>query len=130
LIDRYVIDFVKTFGAAMLTGVDPKMQRVDKDDPKSAVEQARDKEGVLKWTVTVTVQTKSFDNTKTTYVNLPITVTSPARPCGAILPGSGVVVEGLEMGIMPQARDKGGFSVFYSAEVVRPMQPARPASGQ
>src|SRR6266480_7551939 len=102
-----MINFVQTFGAAMLTGVDAKMQRVDKDNLKSAVEQARDKEGVFKWTVTVTVQTKSFDNTKTTYVNLPITVTSPARPCGAIPPGSGVVVEGLELGIMP--RDKGGF---------------------
>src|SRR6266487_770251 len=126
-----MINFVQTFGAAMLTGVDPKMQRVDKDDPKSATEQARDKEGVLRWTVTVTVQTKSFDNTKTTYVNIPITVSSPARPCGAIPPGSGVVVENMEMGIMP--RDKGGFTTFYSAEAIRPMQPAqpvRPASGQ
>lgn len=123
MIDRYVVDFAKTFGGAMLLGVEPKMQRSDKNDPKSPMEQARDKDGVLKWTVTLAVQTKSFENTK--FENIPITMISPNKPYGAVQPGTPVTVEGLELGIMPQTR--GGFSVFYSAENIRPLQPAQPA---
>jgi hypothetical protein len=126
MIDRYAIQFEKTFGGAMLLGVEPKMTRADRNDPKSAMEQARDKDGVLKWTVTLAVQTKSFENTK--FENIPITITSPNKPCGAMPPGSPVAVEGLELGIMPQTR--GGFSVFYSAEAIRMLQPARVASAQ
>ncbi|HEU4966361.1 MAG TPA: hypothetical protein VFT53_02675 [Candidatus Saccharimonadales bacterium] len=132
MIDRYAIDFSRTFGGAMLLGVEPKMQRADKNNPASPMEQARDKTGVLKWTATLAVQTKSFENTK--FETIPITVVSPNKPFEAIVPGSPVVVEGLELGIMPQAR--GGFSVFYSAEAIRPLasqrMPVNPrmASGQ
>lgn len=125
MIDRYVVDFAKTFGGAMLLGIEPKMQRSDKNDPKSDMEQARDKDGVLKWTVSLAVQTKSV-NAK--FETIAITVTSPNKPYGAIPPGTPVTVEMLELGIMP--KDKGGFSVFYSAEAIRPLQPARVASGQ
>jgi len=124
LIDRYAVDFEKTFGGAMLLGVEQKMQRSDKSDKQSPQEQAKDKNGVLKWTVTLAVQTKSFENTK--FETIPITVISPSKPYGAIPPGSPVTVEGLELGIMPQTR--GGFSVFYSAETIRALQPARVAS--
>lgn len=126
MIDRYAIDFNKTFGGAMLLGVEPKYTRADKNDAKSQQVQARDKDGVLKWTVTLAVQTKSFENTK--FENIPITVTSPNKPYEAILPGTPVTVENLELGIMPQQR--GGFSVFYSAEAIRPVQPVqlRPSS--
>jgi hypothetical protein len=122
MIDRYVVDFAKSFGGAMLLGVEAKMTRADKNDPKSSMEQARDKDGVLKWTVTLAVQTKSFENTK--FENIPISVIAPYKPYGAIAPGSPVTVEGLELGIMAQTR--GGFSVFYSAENIRPLQPAQP----
>src|SRR2546425_2267733 len=109
MIDRYVVDFNKTFGGAMLLGVEPKMQRSDKNDPKSPMEQARDRDGVPKWTITLAVSTKSFDNMK--FETMPITVTSPNKPYGAIPQGTQVTVEGLELGIMAQSR--GGFSVFY-----------------
>lgn len=125
-IDRYVVNFGKTFGGAMLLGIEPKMQRSDKNDPKSPMEQARDKDGLPKWTVTLAVQTKSFENTK--FETISVTIVSPNRPYEALPPGSAVTVEGLELGIMPQTR--GGFSVFYSAEAIRPLQPARAASGQ
>ena len=128
MIDRYAINFDKTFGGAMLLGVEPKMQRADKNDAKSQQVQARDKDGTLKWTVTLAVQTKSFENTK--FENIPITVTSPNKPYEAIPPGTPVTVENLELGIMPQQR--GGFSTFYSAEAIRPVQPVqlRPSSAQ
>jgi hypothetical protein len=125
-IDRYVVDFNKTFGGAMLLGIEPKQQRSDKTDSKSPMEHARDKDGVPKWTVSLAVQTKNFENTK--FETVQITVTSPNKPYGAIPPGSPVTVEGLELGIMAQSR--GGFSVFYSAQTIRPLQPARAASGQ
>jgi hypothetical protein len=126
MIDRYVVDFAKTFGGAMLLGVEPKMTRADKDDPKSDQVQARDKEGLLKWTISLAVQVKSFDNTK--FETIPITVSSQSKPFGAIPLGAAVTVEGLELGIMP--RDRGGFSVFYSAASIRPLQTVRASAGQ
>lgn len=120
MIDRYAIDFPKTFGGAMLLGTEPKMQRADKNDPKSQQVQAHDKEGVLKWTVTLAVQTTSFDTTK--FETIAITVTSPNRPCEGVQPGMPVMVEGMELGIMPNQR--AGFSVFYSASAIHPLHPA------
>ncbi len=126
MIDRYVVDFHKTFGSAMLLGVEPKMTRADRTNPNSPTEQAKDKDGVLKWTVTLAVETASFGNKK--YENIPITMTSPSKPLGTVPPGTPMAVEGLELGIMPQAR--GGFSVFYAADTIRPLQPVRATSGQ
>jgi hypothetical protein len=126
MIDRYVVDFAKTFGGAMLLGIEPKMARADKTDSKSAQVQAHDRDGVPKWTVTLAVQTKSFDNMK--FETISITVTSPNKPYGAIPPGSPVTVEKFELGVMP--RERGGYSLFYSAEAIRPLQPARVAAAQ
>jgi hypothetical protein len=61
-IDRYVVDFDKTFGGAMLREIEPKMTRSNKNDPNSPMVQAHDKEGVPRWTITLSVETKSFDN--------------------------------------------------------------------
>ena len=126
MIDRYALNFEKTFNGAMLVAIEPKMSRKDKNDPKSPMEQAKDKDGVNKWSVTLTVAVKSFDNTK--YENISITIAAPNKPYAAIAPGTFVVVDGLEMGIMVQSR--GGFSVFYSAENIRPVaqHPVRPVS--
>src|SRR5438128_2205125 len=112
MIDRHAINFEKTFSGAMLLGVEAKMTRADKNNPKSEQVQAKDKDGVPKWTVTVAVQTKSFEKTK--FENIAITITSPNKPYAAIQPGSPVTVEGLELGFMVQS--KGGISFFYSAE--------------
>jgi hypothetical protein len=132
MIDRWIVDFDKSVEGAMLLSVEPKMTRVDKNNPKSDQVQARDKDDVPKWTVTLAVQTKSFENTK--FDNVLITITSREKPYGAIQPGTPVTVEGLSVGFMAQAR--GGFSVFYSAEAIRPLQrmqsnqPARVAAAQ
>ncbi len=102
------------------------MTRVDKNNPKSDQVQARDKDDVPKWTVTLAVQTKSFENTK--FDNVSITITSREKPYGAIQPGTPVTVEGLALGFMVNTR--GGLSVFYSAESIRPAQrvlPSQPA---
>ena len=126
---NYFIDFDKTYESAMLIGVEPKMTRADKSDQKSAMVQARDSNGIYKWSCILVVQTKSFENIK--YENIPVTVTSPDKPYQAIMPGTQVTVENMELGIMP--KDRGGFSVFYSAEAIRPLnsvQPSRTSSGQ
>jgi hypothetical protein len=119
--DRYSINFDKTFGSAMLLGVEPKMTRADKQNPKSEQVQARDANGTPKWTVTLAVQTKSFDNTK--FETIQVAIVSPNKPYEAIMPGTPVTAEDTWVGIMPQQR--GGFSVFYSAEAIRPIQPAQ-----
>src|SRR5450759_4806318 len=118
MIDRWIVDFDKSVVGSMLLSVEPKMTRVDKNNPKSDQIQARDKDDVPRWTVTLAVQTKSFENTK--FDNVSITITSREKPYGAIQPGTPVTVEGLSVGFMAQAR--GGFSVFYSAEAIRPLQ--------
>jgi hypothetical protein len=128
VIPRYILDFEKTIDEAVLRAVDPKMQRVDKNNPESALVQARDGAGVPKWQVTLSVRTEVYGNAK--YEDIPITVTSPTKPCTAIPPMAPVTISGLEMGIM--ARDKGGYTVFFSAsaEAIRPVQPARPVSAE
>ena len=124
MIDRYAIDFDKTFGSAMLLGLEPKMTRADKQNPKSEQVQARDKDGTPKWSCILVVQVKNqFDNVK--YENIAVTIVSPNKPYEAIPPGTPVTAEDTWVGIMTQAR--GGFSAFYSAEAIRPLQPAQPS---
>src|SRR6266702_4829794 len=126
MVDRWIVDFDKSVEGAMLLSVEPKMQRSDKNNAKSPQVQARDKDDVPKWTITLALQTKSFENTK--FENISITITSREKPYGGIQPGTPVTVEGLAVGFMAQAR--GGFSVFYSAEAIRPAQrvlPSQPA---
>ncbi len=125
-LDRFFIDVPHTLGGAMFLGIEPKMLRGDKNG--ASPEQAKDKDGNLKWSCTLAVQVKSFDTIK--YVTLPITVSSPSKPYTNIVPGTPVTIEKLEAGVMAQAK---GFSIFYSIEspqCIRPLQPARSTSGQ
>jgi hypothetical protein len=132
MIGGWIVDFDKSVEGAMLLSVEAKMTRADKNNPKSDQVQARDKDNVPKWGVTLALQTKSFENTK--FENITITITSREKPYGAIQPGTPVTVEGLALGFMVNAR--GGLSVFYSAEAIRPLQrvlpsqPARVVAGQ
>jgi hypothetical protein len=126
MIDRVVVDFDKTFGRGIFLGVEPKMTRADKNDPKSEQEQARDKNGVPKWTATIAVKVQAFEKAK--MENIAIAILSAQKPYAALPVGSAVIVEALEMGIMKQ--DRGGFSIFFSAANIRPAVPERAASGQ
>ncbi len=119
MIDRVVVDYVKTFGQpGIFLGIEAKMTREDRTDPKSKQVQASEKNGGgLKWTATVALKVKTFEKEK--IENLSITLTSPTQPCANVSVGQTVVIEGLEMGIMKQ--DRGGFSVFFSAAGVRPV---------
>ncbi len=78
LIDRVVIDFVKTFGRpGVFNGCEPKMERSDKLDPNSPEVQGRDKNGGgLKWTALVAVK---HGRNKNDILN--ITLVSPTDPC-------------------------------------------------
>lgn len=126
MIDRVVVDFDKTFGKGIFLGVEPKMTRADKTDPKSVQEQARDKNGVLKWTATIAVRVQSFENAK--MENIAVAILSPQKPYERLPVGSSVMVDGLEMGIMKQ--DRGGFSIFFSGENIRPAAVERVAAAQ
>jgi hypothetical protein len=112
MIDRVVVDYVKTFGQpGIFLGVEKKMTREDRTNPNSPQVQATDKNGSgMKWTATVALKVKNFDKEK--IENLSITLTSPTQPCANVPVGQAVVIEGLEMGIMKQER--GGFSVFLA----------------
>ena len=121
MIDRVVVDFVKTFGEpGIFLGVEPKMQRTDRDDPKSPQEQARDKQNPqeLKWIASVAIKIKNFQKEKKEILG--VTLSSPSQPCTNVQIGQTVVIEGLEMGIMKQERGN-GFSQFWSAAAIRPV---------
>lgn len=124
MLDHFVVDWNKTFGKGIFLGVEPKMVRSDKTDPKSPQIQDRDKEGVLKWTATIAVRIQNFDKVRTE--NLAITLKGQSKPCAALPIGQMVTVEDLELGIMKQ--DRGGFSVFFSAANMRPIQQQAAAS--
>jgi hypothetical protein len=126
MINRVIVDFVKTYGKAMLISIEPKMTRTDRNNPKSPQVQATDDSGLLKWTVTVSVPVQGFEKVK--QENIEITVNAPNRPYNAIPLGHYVIVEGLEMGIMKA--EKMGFSVFFSAENIKPAPPERATAGQ
>ncbi len=124
--DRYAIDVPNTYSDAMFRYIEPKMQPVNKDDPNSPQEQAKNKEGVLQWLVTLSFSVKPTNGGKTKLEDVTATVNSPVRPFEKIPLGSLVAVEGLKMGIMKQ--DKGGFSLFYSLDNIRPATPVRTAA--
>src|SRR5437868_15076749 len=125
MIDRVVVDFVKTFGRpGIFLAVEPKMERADRNDQNSQQVQARDKNGGgFKWTATVAVVVKSFDREK--YENLSITLTSPTPPCANITPGAPVMIDGLEQGLMKQSN---GFSQFWSCAGIRQVAAQAPAA--
>lgn len=125
-IDRVIVDFQKNFGSkGLLLGVEPKMKRVDATNPNSEQKQATDKKtGVLQWTVSVALKYKQFDRVKN--VTLDITVTSPSRPFANAPEGTAVEIEDLAMGVMKQDREHGGYSQFWSATAIRPVENSRP----
>ena len=125
MISRVIVDFVETYGKAMLISTEPKMTRADRNNPKSPQVQATDDNGALRWTVTLSVPVQSFDRVK--QENIEITMSAPNRPYTAMI-GHYVIVESLEMGIMKA--DKTGYSVFFSAKNIRPAPQERPAAGQ
>lgn len=122
-IDHYCVDFNRTYGGAMLLAVEPKLKRENKTDPKSKMVQAHDADGVPRWSVSLAVATKSYEQMK--FETIQVTVTSPNKPYGAIPPGTPVTVENMVVGIMPAS--KGGFTTFYSCDSIRPLQPVHPA---
>jgi len=123
--NRYILDFKKTFGEEVIfMGVDPKMELVNREDRNGPQQQAKDKDGLLKWNVTISYRDVSFMNPK--HENVAITVTSPTKPLDGLPVGTPVVVEDLELGIM--ARDKSGFTTFYAAKFIRPVQTPRQAA--
>jgi hypothetical protein len=125
-IDRVVVDFEQTFGKGIFLGIEPKMSRENKADPKSKQVQARDAEGILRWTATIAVKPQAFEAAK--MENIAVTINSPQKPYERMPVGALVIVERLEMGIMRQ--DRGGYSTFFSAVNIRPAPQERVASGQ
>jgi len=115
MIDRVVVDFVKTFGRpGIFLAVEPKMERADGNDKTSQPVQARDKNGGgLKWTATIAVAVKSFDRDK--YENLSITLNAPTQPCANIATGAPVMIDGLVQGLMPGNKNP----QFWSADGIR-----------
>ena len=114
MIDRVFVDFGRTFTQGVFLGCEAKMTRSDKEDPKSKQVQARDSDGVLKWTAAIAVKVQGFDKSKNETLN--VTLTSNNDPCSNLAMGELVKVESLEMGIMKNER--GGFTVFFAAEDV------------
>jgi len=137
MLDHVVVDVAQTFVGLMLRGCEPKMQRKDRDNPNSEQVPAQDKAGVPKYTVYLSVETKSaFD--KKQFSDLEITVTSPRNPVEGIPNGSYVTVEGLTQGQMPIGKGK-AVTIFYTADAIiplkaaqfaQPAQPPRMASAQ
>ena len=118
-----VVDVAATFVGVMLRGCEPKMQRKDKENPNSEMVPAQDKNGVPKWTVYLSVETKSSFGKKQ-FDEMEVTVTSPKSPVESIPMGSYVTIEGLTQGQMRIGKGK-AVAVFYSAEAIRPLQPAQ-----
>lgn len=125
--NSFFVNFEQTWGKGIFLGVDPKMTRSDKSDPKSPQVQARDSEGNLKWVATIAVPVQAFEKIKKE--NMEITINAPTKPYEALPIGTSVIVEGLQLGIMKA--EKPGFPpMFWSAENIRPAAPERVASTQ
>jgi hypothetical protein len=135
MLDRILVD-MKTFVGVMLRDCEQKTQRKDRENQNSELVPALDKNGVQKWSVYLSVETRSsFD--KKQYNDIEVTVTSLKNPCEG-LNGSYVTVVGLTLGMMPIGKGK-AVTVFYTAEAIiplkaaqfaQPVQPQRMASPQ
>src|SRR6266567_2694766 len=118
-----VVDVPNTFVGVMLRGCEPKMQRKERDNPNSEQVPAQDKNGVPKWTVYLSVETKSSFGKKQ-FDEIEVTVTNPKSPVESIPMGSYVTVERLTQGQMPIGKGK-AVTLFYTAEAIRPLQSAQ-----
>jgi hypothetical protein len=123
MLDKYPIDYPKTYNGAILQAVEPKMELQDKDNQQKPAEQAKDKNGVLKWLIYLNLEVKSTGKKK--FENITITFTSPNKPFGAIPLNSPVIIESLQLGTM--LRKEGGYNLYYSAESISPAQRALPS---
>ncbi len=123
MLDRIVVAVLETFVGIMLRGCEPKMQRKDRDNPNSELVPAQDKNGIPKYTVYLSVETKSlFD--KRQFSDLEITITSPKNPCEGIPDRSDVTVVGLTLGMMPLGKGK-ACTTFYTADAILPLKAAQ-----
>ena len=118
-----VVDVPNTFKGMMLRGCEQKTQRKDRENPNSEMVPALDKAGVPKWTVYLSVETKSSFGKKQ-FDEMEVTVTSPKNPVENISMGSYVTAEGLTLGMMQIGKGK-AVTIFYTAEAIRPLQPAQ-----
>ncbi len=118
-----VVDVPNTFEGMMLRGCEQKTQRKDRENPNSEMVPAQDKNGVPKWTVYLSVETKSSFGKKQ-FDEMEVTLTSPKNPVESIPMGSYVTVEGLTQGQMPIGKGK-AVTLFYTAEAIRPVQSAQ-----
>src|SRR5260370_29600112 len=118
MLDHVVVDVAQTFVGMMLRGCEPKMQRKDRDNQNSEMVPAQDKNGVPKYTVYLSCETKSAFEKKQ-FSDLEITVTSRRNPVEGIAMGSYVTVEGLTQGQMPIGKGK-AVTIFYTADVILP----------
>src|SRR5438874_2465712 len=75
MIDKVFVDFGRTFGSGVFLGVEPKMARKDKNDPKSEQVQARDNDGNLKWAAAIAVKVQGFGKSKQEVLS--VTLSSP-----------------------------------------------------
>jgi hypothetical protein len=124
--DLVAVDFDKTYGKGIFLGIEPKMKRSDRANPKSPMVQGDDGNGKLQWTATIAAKSQLTETAK--MENIAVTILSPQKPYERLPVGATVVVEGLVMGIMD--KDKGGHSKYWSAENIRPVPQERVAAGQ
>jgi hypothetical protein len=68
--------------------------------------------------VTIAVPVRGYARER--FENLSITVASPTPPCANMPPGGAVVPDTLEMGTLKS--DKTGYTQFFSASAIRPVQ--------
>jgi hypothetical protein len=124
--DLVAVNFDKTYGKGIFLGIEPKMKRSDRANPKSPMVQGDDGNGKLQWTATIAVKPQLSETAK--MENIAVTILSPQKPYERMPIGTTVVADGLVMGIMD--RDKGGHSKYWSAENIRPATQERVVSGQ
>jgi hypothetical protein len=124
--DLAVVNFVETYGKGIFLGIEPKMKRSDRANPKSPMVQGDDGNGKLQWTATIAVKSQLSETAK--MENMAVTILSPQKPYDRLPIGTMVIAEGLVMGIID--KDKGGHSKYWSAENIRPVPQERVAAGQ
>jgi hypothetical protein len=101
-----------------MLSVEPKLVRIDRDDPESEMVQGCDDQGNLRWTVTIAVPVRGYARER--FENLSTTVASPTPPCANMPPGVALVPDALEMGTMKS--DKTSYTQYFSASAIRHVQ--------
>jgi hypothetical protein len=123
MLDRIPVD-TKAFVGVMQRDSAQKTQRKDKDNPDSEQVPVLDKNGVPKWSVYLSVETRSSFGKKQ-YDDIEVTVTKPKNP-GEGLNGKYVTPVGLTLGMMPIGKGK-AVTIFYTADDIIPLKDEQPA---